>query len=493
MSLINVENLTFSYDGSYDYIFENVSFHIDTQWKLGFIGRNGRGKTTFLKLLTGCYEYQGKISSSVDFGYFPFEIENPDDISLYVAENICPTMEQWELIRELNLLNMDAEILYRPFSTLSNGERTKLMLAVLFLKENSFMLIDEPTNHLDSEGRKTVSRYLNRKKGFILVSHDRTFLDSCVDHILSINRADIVVEKGNYSSWEHNKCLRDKFEISQNTKLKREIQSLEESAARASAWSDKTEKGKFGKQSSGLKADRGFVGHKAAKMMSRSKSMERRKLAAAEEKSMLLKNIETSDSLKIPCLKFHSSVLVMAEDIGIFYGGQTACNGISFTVEHGERVLLSGVNGCGKSSILKLICGENIAYSGNLIINRQLKISYVRQDFSDLSGNLSDFASDSGIDESLFKAILRKLGFSREQFSKRTENFSAGQKKKVLIAQSLCTPAHLYVWDEPLNFIDLDSRQQIEQLIKEFSPTMLFVEHDLAFQREIATKTVEFD
>lgn len=493
MSLINVENLTFSYDGSYDYIFENVSFHIDTQWKLGFIGRNGRGKTTFLKLLTGCYEYQGKISSSEDFGYFPFEIENPDDISLYVAENICPTMEQWELIRELNLLNMDAEILYRPFSTLSNGERTKFMLAVLFLKENSFMLIDEPTNHLDSEGRKIVIRYLNRKKGFILVSHDRAFLDSCVDHILSINRTDIVIEKGNYSSWKHNKCLRDKFEISQNVKLKKEIQSLEESAARASAWSDKTEKGKFGKQSSGLKADRGFVGHKAAKMMSRSKSMERRKLAAAEEKSMLLKNIEISDSLKIPCLKFHSPRLVTAEDIGIFYDEQAACSGISFTVEHGERVLLSGVNGCGKSSILKLICGENIAYSGNLIINRQLKISYVRQDFSDLSGNLSDFASDSGIDESLFKAILRKLGFSREQFSKRIENFSAGQKKKVLIAQSLCTPAHLYVWDEPLNFIDLDSRQQIEQLIKEFSPTMLFVEHDLAFQREIATKTVEFD
>lgn len=491
MSLINVENLTFSYDGSPDCIFENVSFHIDTDWKLGFTGRNGRGKTTFLKLLMGCYEYQGRISSNVSFEYFPFEIEDPEEMTLYIAEGICPAMEQWELIKELNLLNMDAEVLYRPFCTLSNGERTKLMLAVLFLKENSFLLIDEPTNHLDTEGRKIVSRYLDRKKGFILVSHDRVFLDSCIDHILSINRTDIVIEKGNYSSWEYNKNLRDSFEMSQNNKLKREIKSLEEAAARASVWSNKTEKGKIGKQKSGLKADKGFVGHKAAKMMSRSKAMEKRSLNAIEEKSKLLKNIETSESLKIPCLKFHTSRLVTAENVSVYYGEKNVCGGISFTVEQGERVLLSGVNGSGKSSILKLICGGDIPHTGKLMINRQLKISYVRQDFSELSGNLSDHAADSGIDESLFKAILRKLGFSRDQFSKDMENFSGGQKKKVLIAASLCTPAHLYIWDEPLNFIDINSRLQIEELIKSFAPTMIFVEHDIAFQREIATKTVE--
>lgn len=492
MSLINVENLTFSYDGSYDCIFENVSFRIDTDWKLGFIGRNGRGKTTFLKLLMGCYEYRGKISSSVNFEYFPFDIQNPENITLDIAENICPAVEQWELIKELNFLNMDAEVLYRPFCTLSNGERTKVMLAILFLKENSFLLIDEPTNHLDSEGRKTVSRYLDRKKGFILVSHDRTVLDSCVDHILSVNRTDIVVEKGNYSSWKHNKNLRDNFEISQNKKLKREIQTLEEAASRASAWSDKTEKGKYGKQRSGLKADRGFVGHKAAKMMSRSKAMEKRQLAAAEEKSKLLKNIETADSLKIPCLKFHTSRLVTVENVSVSYGGKSVCGGISFTVEQGERILLSGANGCGKSSILKLICAERIPHTGRIVINGQLKISYVQQDFSGISGDLSDYAAERRIDESLFKAILRKLGFSREQFSKRIENFSGGQKKKVLIAASLCTPAHLYVWDEPLNFMDINSRLQIEELIKEFSPTMIFAEHDMTFQKEIATKTVEF-
>ena len=114
-------------------------------------------------------------------------------------------------------------------------------------------------------------------------------------------------------------------------------------------------------------------------------------------------------------------------------------------------------------------------------------ISYVSQDTSYLKGTLSDFAAQYRIDESLFKAILRKMDFERVQFTKDIQDFSGGQKKKVLLAKSLCEQAHLYVWDEPLNFIDIYSRMQIEQLIQEFSPTMIFVEHDRAFREKIAT------
>ena len=120
-------------------------------------------------------------------------------------------------------------------------------------------------------------------------------------------------------------------------------------------------------------------------------------------------------------------------------------------------------------------------------------LSYVPQDTSMLHGSLSEFAEIHRIDESLFKAILRKMDFSRIQFEKKMEDFSAGQKKKVLIAKSLCEQAHLYVWDEPLNYIDIYSRMQIEHLILEFSPTMLFVEHDLAFRNTIATKIVSVE
>ena len=119
-----------------------------------------------------------------------------------------------------------------------------------------------------------------------------------------------------------------------------------------------------------------------------------------------------------------------------------------------------------------------------------LNISYVPQDTSFLRGALGDFILERGIGESLFKAILRKLGFSREQFDRLLEDYSGGQKKKVLIAASLCEQAHLYVWDEPLNFLDIDSRLQIEELLRGFAPTMIFVEHDRAFQEAIATKVI---
>ena len=113
------------------------------------------------------------------------------------------------------------------------------------------------------------------------------------------------------------------------------------------------------------------------------------------------------------------------------------------------------------------------------------------QDTSNLSGRLSDYAEANRLDESIFKAILRKLDFERVQFEKDIESFSAGQKKKVLIAKSLCERAHIYLWDEPLNYIDIYSRIQIERLLIEFKPTMIFAEHDRAFREAIATKTVD--
>ena len=195
MSMINVSNLTFAYDGSYDNIFENVSFQLDSDWKLGFTGRNGRGKTTFLNLLLGKYEYSGTISAHVDFEYFPFPVEHKDAMTLDVISDVYPDYQHWELVRELNLLKVSEDVLYRPFDSLSNGEQTKVMLAALFMKENQFLLIDEPTNHLDMHARKLVSSYLSRKSGFILVSHDRAFLDHSVDHILSINKTNIEIQK----------------------------------------------------------------------------------------------------------------------------------------------------------------------------------------------------------------------------------------------------------------------------------------------------------
>jgi lincosamide and streptogramin A transport system ATP-binding/permease protein len=491
MSLINVTNLTFAYEGSYDNIFENVNFQIDSDWKLGFTGRNGRGKTSFLNLLLGKYEYSGSISANVSFEYFPFPVGNKENNTLDVINDIFPDYVHWQLMRELSLLKVSEDVLYRPFDSLSNGEQTKVLLATLFIKENSFLLIDEPTNHLDMNARKLVSDYLKSKSGFILVSHDRAFLDNCVDHILSINKTNIEIQKGNFSSWWGNKMRQDNFELAENEKLRKDIKRLSDSAKRTGNWSHEVEKTKNGTRNSGSKVDKGYIGHKAAKMMKRSKAIEQRQQSAINEKSKLLKNIESSDSLEISQLAFHKNQLAELDHVSIFYGERIICAEVSFTIEQGERIALTGKNGSGKSSILKLICGEHINYTGAFRKDSQLKISYVSQDTSHLQGNLSDYAADSGIDESLFKSILRKLDFSRNQFEKDISSFSGGQKKKVLIAKSLSENVHLHIWDEPLNFIDIISRIQIEELLLEYSPTILFVEHDREFCGNVATKIIE--
>ncbi|ONI47627.1 Lsa family ABC-F type ribosomal protection protein [Candidatus Epulonipiscium fishelsonii] len=524
MSIININQLTFRYDTHHENIFENSSFTLDTDWKLGLIGRNGKGKTTLLNLLQGKYEYVGNIVSSVNFEYFPFDV-NESGTTLEVIRNIIAPYTRWEnqmeaciadgtqlsletygdvlenyihhngytiddLIRkEINLLHVSQDVLLRPFETLSNGERTKLMLAALFLKRNNFLLIDEPTNHLDEVGRKIVAEYLNQKSGFILVSHDRLFLDNVIDHVLSINKQTIEVEKGNYSSWYMNKQRQDQWEINENSNLKKEISRLQASQRAAAGLSNTVESIKTGQ---GI-FDKGYAGHKSAKLMKRAKTIEGRQNKLIKEKEQLLKNVEQVETLKIHCEDYVKSILIEARNIQISYGSKVICKHLNFIVEQEDRIALKGSNGCGKSSLIKLIMGEIKQAEGELLKGSQLKISYVPQDTSFLKGDMKTFVHANGIDESLFKSILRKLNFSREAFDKQLEELSGGQKKKVLIAKSLSEKAHIYIWDEPLNFIDILSRQQIENLILAYKPTMIFVEHDQLFCERIATKILNLD
>lgn len=387
MSAIQIKNLTFGYDGSLENIFENVSLNIDTNWKLGLIGRNGKGKTTFLKLLLDKYKYSGQILKTVDVDYFPFEVENKEQMAIEIVNKIAPNAEDWEVIKELNLLNTDCEILYRNYNLLSGGEQVKILLVSLFLKENNFLLIDEPTNHLDIETRNNLAKYLSKKKGFILVSHDRVFLDKVVDHIISINNESISIEKGNFTSWQENKDKRDNFEITQNERLKRDIARLEIASKNTSNWSNKVEKTKNGTTNSGSKVDKGYIGHQAAKMMKRSKAIENRIEKHIEEKRQLLKEIDRNDTLTIKPLQNKKNPLVVLNNLQIKYDQKPICKKVSFEINNGDRICLVGKNGAGKSSILKLILGEKIEFDGDLKTVNNMKISYVPQNTESLKRN----------------------------------------------------------------------------------------------------------
>ncbi len=488
MSLIQVNNLSFAYDNGFKPIFDNVSFQLDSAWKLGLIGRNGKGKTTFLNLLLNKYSYEGQIIHTVNFQYFPVTIQNEMLNTLEVIKDIYPDYQLWELQKQLSLLQVDQQVLSQPYNTLSGGQQTKIQLAVLFLKPHNFLLIDEPTNHLDLEGRKLLSKYLNQKSGYIIVSHDRNFLDGCIDHVLAINRMNIEVSKGNFSVWYNNKINKDKPEIQQNEHLKKDIKRLEKSAKQKENWADAVEKTKNGTRNSGLRPNRGRIGHKAAKMMSRAKNIEARKEKEISTKSTLMKNVEVKEDLELYPLAYPHRDLITFKKVSFKYDKEVF-HELSFEVNNGDRLALYGPNGCGKSTVIKLIL-QDLNYSGTIKKGSNLIISYLPQVTPFLQGSLSNYASEHHLERSRFQAILFKLDFSRDKLEKNLEDFSAGEQRKVLIATSLSSKAHLFIWDEPLNYLDIYARIQIEELLLKFKPTLIFVEHDEAFGHKVATKII---
>lgn len=506
MAQIHVNDLTFSYDGSFDPIFEHVSFSIDTNWKLGFIGRNGKGKTTFLNLLQGKYSYNGTITTSTVFDYFPYTITSEQQRlpAADFLDALKPQCELWRVICELEELGESADLLYRPFQSLSPGEQTKLLLSVLFSSENHFLLIDEPTNHLDQEARACVTQYLASKKGFLLVSHDRILLDSCIDHILVLNRQTIEIQKGTFSSWWENKRRKDQFAEAENQKHKKELHKLTQAAQRTSQWANKNEQTKIGfdpiKEPERCISTRAYIGAKTKKLQRQVQNTEKRIQREIQEKEGLLVDLEVLADLKVMPLVHHKNTLLNIRDYSLKYpnSDHNLLSNLTFSLAQGERVALHGANGCGKSTLLHMVLQKSgviekllpVAESGTFETASGLIISSVSQDTSKIKGSISDFCAEHNLDQSLFCSILRQLNLERAQFLKNIADYSEGQKKKVLLAASLLTPAHLYVWDEPLNYIDVFSRMQIEDLLLKYQPTMLFVEHDSTFRDKIATKTI---
>lgn len=272
-----------------------------------------------------------------------------------------------------------------------------------------------------------------------------------------------------------------------------EIRRLEQASRRTSLWSDRVEQSKYGSQNSGLRPDRGYLGHKSAKLMQRAKNLEARRWRAIQEKTALLRDVEQADSLKLTPLRHHSQRLLECRDLVVLHGGRTANRPASFTLERGQRLFLSGGNGSGKTSLLRLVLGEEPEYTGSLRRASGLTISYVPQRADRLCGLPAALAEERGLDRTQFFTILRKLDFSRPMLERDMAEYSAGQQKKLLLAASLCQSAHLYVWDEPLNYIDLFSRIQLEELILESQPTMLLVEHDRTFCRRVGTDFLSLD
>jgi lincosamide and streptogramin A transport system ATP-binding/permease protein len=522
MSSIILRDIDFHYHDPYSQVFEGLSLTIDTAWRTALVGRNGRGKSTLLRLLRRELQpVRGEITMPVATTYFPITPASPHGTTLQVIRDCVAPFESWEqrmqtllergdeeslneygelheryessggytidarIEREIAEIGMPARVLEREFSTLSGGEQTRALIVALFLNTDRFPLIDEPTNHLDREGRRLLGNYLTGKPGFILVSHDRALLDLCADHIVSINRNDLRVLKGNYSDWKLQFDLEEECERRRNENLQREINTLETAARKRRSWSNAREKEKTSAP------DSGFVSHRAARQMKRAIHIEERIEEKIEEKKGLLSNLERTGSLKIDVGRKSPEIVLSVERARIELDGRRIIDDFSLVVHRGDRIALVGPNGCGKTTLLRAIAGELPVARGVVHLPKHLHVSRAYQHPLWSSGSLRDHLREEALDETKFRNILGAFGLWGEIFDRPLETFSQGERKKVDLCRSFLAPGHLLIWDEPMNYIDLMSREQIEKVILEYQPTILFVEHDSRFIEKVATDVVE--
>lgn len=472
MSLIRADGVNFSYFGSTEPVFTNLNFTADTSWRTGLIGANGSGKTTLFKILCGEEKCGGKIVSNVRFVRFPFDADPYESVGDIAAR--CG--ETWRLARELSLLGLDKEVRCRPLGTLSGGERTKVMLAVLFCTDG-FPLIDEPTDSLDMRGRERLAEYLKGKQGYIVASHDRVFLDRCTDHTLALTESGAEVVAGSYCVWKEENGHRIAAAREKKRSLENEAKRMT-AAQRTARWAARAEQAKYGVQKSGQKADKGFVSASAARVMKRAKISADRKNAAAEHAKQLAAVLLQEETIAFSPQICRKQCIFDIFGADIKAGGAVILRGVSLRVMCGDRLAVVGENGSGKSTLLKFIAeslqGEDV--------------SYVSQQCEDVCGTPVQYAATCGIDEPSFKSMLVKLGFGRTDWDKDMSLLSTGQRKKAALARSLLTKARLYLWDEPFNYLDIPAREMIEDAITASSPTMVFVEHDAAFVSRAATR-----
>ena len=412
--------------------------------------------TTFLNLLQGKLVGRGEIQTKLNFSYYPIRIKDPANITLYELQDQI-MFEQWKLERELNLMHVDSNLIWQSFNTLSGGEQTKILLALSFIDENSFPLIDEPTNHLDEESRQEICKYLTKHhKGYIVVSHDRNFLNQVTDHVLAIENTEIHLYQGNYATYEQIKEARDEFNREKNEKIAGEIKNLHNQKEQFYHWAQKIEARKnLGQKTQYIlnrraRVNKAAIGHAAAKMMKKSITRRNRMDKKIEEKEGLMVNIEDIPKLT---MNFQSNY---------------------------------------HSAFLKFLLNKVSANSnGRCELTNGLRISYLPQDLTIYQGSLKNFALHQKLSYEDLLNILKKMGFPHTNFNVPIEEMSMGQQKRIALAKSLLEPADLYLWDEPANYLDVFNQDQLINLLQEVKPAMLLIDHDQYFIEQVADERIK--
>lgn len=530
MAQIEVKNLTFYYDDFYHPVFENLNVNLDTDWKMALVGRNGRGKTTLLKLLEGSLEPSaGEIRRSGNVAYFPYTYNTEYTVAMDVIKECIGDLRTLEvqmealeksmtenghesevyfelltryadlggyemesrIFREVAQMGLSQELLERDFATLSGGEQTCMLIIALFLRKDAFVLLDEPTNHLDKGKKEYLKQYLKKKKGYIVASHDTIFLDAVSDHILAINKADISIEQGNYSTWRRNMEVKEQFESRTRQRLMQEINQLERQSKLTRNWSDIGNKQKYpftsNARTNGTRA-----------YMRQAKAAEQQIRDNLAEKKQLLRNLEEEKQLSIYQEILETECLIAAENVSYCYeeGGKPVFENVTLRVYPGDKIWLRGQNGAGKTTLLKLLSGK--LQGADIRYKENISIAYVTQEPIWKSGDVKNCLWETLKEGEDFQEVFAKflklceLFDLPEDFVERPlQTLSSGERKKVDVARVLAGNHQVLFLDEPLNYMDVYFKSQLERALTQEELTMIFVEHNEEFGARVANKILQ--
>lgn len=511
MNVLDVQNLTLSFGENT--LFSNISFDIKDNEKVGFIGVNGAGKTSLFKIITGEYTADSGncfMSKNVKLGYMEqhtcsegktiwnelisvfddlikmeYELEEiADKLSVSISQDLIDRQDY--LTNEFNLnggltyksmtrsaligLGFSQEDFNKPTSTLSGGQRSKLILAKLLLSKADFLLLDEPTNHLDISAIQWLEEFLKNFSGAcLIISHDRYFLDKITNKTIELENKKIRSYKGNYSTFlakkeAEQKAIEDKY----NSDIK-EIERLEGIIAQQRQWN-------------------------------REKNIK-----TAESKEKVVERIKAQfvipDS-KVEKIRFDfTPKCVSGEDVldvtqlKKSFNGNTVFENVSFNVKRGERVFLLGDNGCGKTTLLKILMGDLSRDDGTFRFGSALMTGYFDQVQAklDLSKTVIDevWTNFPYMTETRVRNALAAFLFKGEEVYRKLEVCSGGERARVALLKLMLGGFNFLLLDEPTNHLDAFSREELENTLLNYQGTMLIVSHDRYFINKLATRIVE--
>jgi ATP-binding cassette subfamily F protein 3 len=471
--MIQVKNLSYSY--GYGQVFDDVSYTIGSNRKVGLVGPNGAGKSTMLKLLNGLEDAQsGKIEVVGKIGYVPQEIKHDPvlDNSESVRQFIDPkhTKDDFELLEMIRELEMADVTLTESPKHLSGGQKTKLALLRALLEEPDILMLDEPTNFLDTAGKRWVMEFLSHyPKTLVIISHDLQLLDAQINAVLALNSHTKKIEEytGNYTQYlrlkKENEDLQKREILNEQKHIKRMEEGLKKMAR------NKSKKGV------------------------RQRTMLRKRIEKLKENLPELPAEIKKITLILPTPQTVGEIPIKATNIVKMYDYEMILADVSLTLVRGERVALIGPNGAGKSTLIKILMGRLEADAGEVVRDQNLKIGYYSQEFETFDFEKSiieNVQSVSDLSEIAIRPILTKFNFPGPRIYQTVSTLSGGEKTRLSIAMLMLQNYNLLILDEPTTYLDVMSQRVILDALKSYTGSMLFVSHTPEFVEELQPNRV---